>query len=96
MSDGTIDQLYLSLRLAALERQLEGCEPMPFIVDDILIRFDDERARATLKILDELSDKTQVIFFTHHSRLVDLAKEAVGLERLRIHELEAMDARSHG
>ncbi|MBI4595193.1 MAG: AAA family ATPase [Candidatus Tectomicrobia bacterium] len=73
MSDGTRDQLYLSLRLATLERYLETNEPVPFIVDDILIKFDDERALATMKVLADLSSKTQVIFFTHHSRLVDLA-----------------------
>jgi len=48
---------------------------MPFIVDDILIRFDDDRARATLEVLADLSKKTQVLFFTHHARLAELAKE---------------------
>lgn len=73
MSDGTLDQLYLSLRLATLEKYLETHEPMPFIVDDILIRFDDDRARATLEVLADLSQKTQVLFFTHHERLADMA-----------------------
>jgi len=74
MSDGTRDQLYLSLRLATLERYLEAHEPIPFIVDDILIRFDDDRALAALRVLTELSKRTQVLFFTHHARLVDLAR----------------------
>ncbi|MCF8061183.1 MAG: hypothetical protein K9M82_01585, partial [Deltaproteobacteria bacterium] len=74
MSDGTADQLYLALRLASLEAFLEANEPMPFIVDDILIKFDDDRARAALDLLAELSRKTQVIFFTHHRHLVDLAE----------------------
>ncbi|MCK4445748.1 MAG: AAA family ATPase [Candidatus Marinimicrobia bacterium] len=73
MSDGTIDQLFLALRLASLENYLEMNEPMPFIVDDILIKFDNQRAIATLKILSELSKKCQVLFFTHHQHLVDLA-----------------------
>jgi uncharacterized protein YhaN len=77
MSDGTRDQLYLALRLATLERYLTHAEPIPFIVDDILINFDDERSSATLKILAELSTKTQVILFTHHARIRDLA---VGLQ----------------
>ena len=76
MSDGTADQLYLALRLASLEQYLENNEPLPFIVDDILLRFDDARALATLKILAELSTKTQVIFFTHHRHLVDLVQES--------------------
>lgn len=72
MSDGTRDQLYLALRLATLERYLTHAEPLPFIVDDILINFDDERSAATLKVLSELSKKTQVILFTHHARLKEL------------------------
>ncbi|MCB2145606.1 MAG: AAA family ATPase [Deltaproteobacteria bacterium] len=74
MSDGTADQLYLALRLASLEQYLEHNEPLPFVVDDILLRFDDERSLATLKVLGELSRKTQVIFFTHHRHLVELVE----------------------
>jgi uncharacterized protein YhaN len=73
LSDGTRDQLYLALRLATLERYLAHAEPLPFIVDDILINFDDERTAATLKVLAELSKKTQVILFTHHGRLKEMA-----------------------
>lgn len=75
MSDGTRDQLYLALRLATLERYLHQAEPLPFIIDDILINFDDERSAATLKVLSELSKKTQVILFTHHARLKELVSE---------------------
>ncbi|HYU34118.1 MAG TPA: AAA family ATPase [Thermoanaerobaculia bacterium] len=75
MSSGTRDQLYLSLRLATLERYLAHAEPLPFIVDDILINFDDDRTAATLKVLADLAKKTQVILFTHHARLKELAGE---------------------
>lgn len=75
MSDGTRDQLYLALRIASLENYLDAHEPMPFIVDDVLVNFDDARATAALKALAELSAKTQVIFFTHHEHLVRLAQE---------------------
>ncbi len=77
MSDGTCDQLYLALRLASLEHHFENSEPIPFILDDILVNFDDERSAACLKILARLSQKTQVLFFTHHKHLVDLAKAHV-------------------
>jgi DNA repair exonuclease SbcCD ATPase subunit len=89
MSDGTSDQLYLALRLASLElRFLEG-EPMPLILDDILINFDDDRSSATLKVLTELSRRTQIIFFTHHRHLLELAKENVGEEDLFTYSLES-------
>jgi len=87
MSDGTLDQLYLALRLASLEKFLDTNEPMPFIVDDILIRFDDERATAALKILVDLSKKTQILFFTHHARLVELVQKEPVCGNVDIHFL---------
>ena len=90
MSDGTTDQLYLALRLASLETYLKKNEPMPFIVDDILIRFDDKRAMAALQVLAELSTKTQVIFFTHHQHLVELAETNIDSSILFKHSLQQM------
>ncbi|WP_406697450.1 AAA family ATPase [Singulisphaera sp. Ch08] len=75
MSDGSHDQLYLALRLASLESWLQAHEPIPFVVDDILLNFDDRRALAALRALAELSRRTQVLFFTHHAHLFDLARK---------------------
>lgn len=83
MSDGSRDQLYLALRLAGLHRRLENSLPMPFVVDDILVNFDDDRARAALAALAELAGRTQVVFFTHHTHLLELAREAVPVDVLR-------------
>ena len=87
MSDGTCDQLYLALRLSLLESYLAQREPIPFIVDDILIMFDDDRAVAALKALARLAEQTQVIFFTHHHHLVQLARENLD-DNLFIHEFD--------
>lgn len=87
MSEGTADQLYLSLRLAGLETAIEKAEPMPFIVDDILIKFDNERAVAALKALAELSRRTQVIFFTHHHHLAALAEHHLAADAPVFHQL---------
>ena len=87
MSDGTQDQLYLALRLASLEKFIAEGEPLPLLVDDALVNFDDARARAALKVLARLAATTQVIFFTHHQHLVHLAGEAVDGRMLHIQEL---------
>ena len=87
MSNGTRDQLYLALRLATLEWRLESSEPVPFIVDDILINFDDDRARATLKAMAELAEKNQIILFTHHQRIVETARKGEADQRVFIHEI---------
>ena len=62
-SDGTVDQLYLALRLAVADALLPGA---PLVLDDALVRFDDSRMGAALEIL-KASDK-QVIVFTCQSR----------------------------
>ncbi|MEJ2690209.1 MAG: hypothetical protein P8130_09720, partial [Deltaproteobacteria bacterium] len=87
MSDGTRDQLYLALRLATLEWRMETSEPMPFIVDDILINFDDDRSRATLESLAELALKNQVILFTHHQQIADVAGNLKGKGEIIVHQL---------
>ncbi len=88
MSTGTRDQLYLALRLATLDQDLAGPEPLPFVVDDILIQFDDRRAQATLEALADFSARTQVILFTHHARVVEQARAVPGAEgRVFVHEL---------
>lgn len=78
MSDGTRDQLYLALRLAALELHLEQATPLPFIADDLFINYDDGRCRAGLEALAHLSRRTQVIFLSHHDHLVSLVQEVLG------------------
>ncbi len=87
MSSGTRDQLYLALRLATLEWRITSSEPMPFIVDDILINFDDRRSRATIAALAELGEKSQVILFTHHHKIVDVAGDLEFAGRVFVHEL---------
>jgi uncharacterized protein YhaN len=87
MSSGTRDQLYLALRLASLEKYMESSEPMPFIVDDILVDFDDARSQAALHALAELSERTQVILFTHHSRVVEQARTLRNSTQIQVHEL---------
>ncbi|WP_142847707.1 YhaN family protein [Telmatospirillum sp. J64-1] len=87
MSEGSRDQLFLALRLAAIERYAEAAEPLPFVADDLLITFDDERALAALGVLRDLSKRVQVLFFTHHPHLADLAASRLG-EDVTLHRLE--------
>ncbi len=64
-SDGTVDQLYLALRLAVVEELTPGA---PLILDDALVRFDDIRLASAMDILKEESKAKQVIVFTCQSR----------------------------
>lgn len=64
-SDGTVDQLYLSLRLAVAG---EITPEAPLILDDALIRFDDDRLKAALELLQKEAAEKQVILFTCQGR----------------------------
>lgn len=71
-SDGTIDQLYLALRLAVAE---ELTPDAPLVLDDALVRFDDQRLAVALDILKEAAQNKQVIIFTCQNRESALTKQ---------------------
>ncbi|MFM7129851.1 MAG: ATP-binding protein, partial [bacterium] len=83
LSEGTRDQLFLALQLTMIQNRLEDraknnqC-PLPVIFDDILVQFDDERAKAAFGLFQALAQKTQVIFLTHHDHREGLANQALG------------------
>ena len=78
MSTGTADQLYLALRVASVEDYLDRASALPFVADDLFINFDDDRAAAGFEVLAQLARKTQVLFFTHHRHLVEIAQATLG------------------
>jgi uncharacterized protein YhaN len=79
LSEGARDQLYLALRIAAVQAYTAQAEPLPFIADDLLVHFDDTRAAAAIALLAELGQTTQVILFTHHDHIVALAERQEGV-----------------
>lgn len=89
LSDGTADALYLAMRIASLDVHLHKNHPIPLIIDDCLIQFDDKRALAALEILSELSLRTQVIMFTHHEHMVELSESNLKSGHFHLHRLMA-------
>ena len=64
-SDGTMDQLYLALRLAVAE---ELTPQAPLVLDDVLVRFDDKRMAAAVEILRQMGQDRQILLFTCQGR----------------------------
>ncbi|MDG2222159.1 MAG: AAA family ATPase [Rubripirellula sp.] len=87
MSDGTADTLYLALRLASLEYQIGLTKPIPLVIDDCLIQLDDQRAAAALHAFSDLSETTQVILFTHHQHVIELAQQTLNQGDYHLHTL---------
>lgn len=72
LSNGTIDQAYLSLRLAILKLIDEN---LPVFMDDALAQFDDQRTKTALKFISEYAKETQVLLFTCHKWISNLSQE---------------------
>jgi len=87
MSEGTADQLYLALRLAALKIRDGASGFMPLVLDDVAMTSDDQRTACLLRALDRFGDSGQVLLYTHHRHLLDIARDTLGSERFQIHEL---------
>ncbi len=87
LSRGTRSQLYLALRLASLERHFQNHGPVPLVLDDLFVDFDDDRAAAAFEILGELSSRTQILYYTHLARDVEAADAAVPRGQLFLHKL---------
>ncbi len=87
LSDGTRAQLYLALRIAGYHEFVRNNGPVPFVADDIMESFDDDRSAETLKLLAKMSETGQVIYLTHHAHVCEIAKQAC--PSVRIHQLPA-------
>ena len=64
LSAGTLDLLYLAVRLAVCELALPDGEPCPLILDDVLVNLDEERFGQAMELLKRVSRDRQVILFT--------------------------------
>jgi hypothetical protein len=83
LSEGTADQVFLALRLAAVAEQHEyrrarGEPALPFVLDDALMAFDDGRTVEALTLLHELAEDLQVVVFTHHAHVAAAAANLAG------------------
>lgn len=86
LSTGTRYQLYLALRAAAYANYARHRTPLPFVADDIMESFDDERAAAAFKVLANMARQGQVLYLTHHRHLIDIATDVLGKDAVQVHE----------
>ncbi|HEX5396500.1 MAG TPA: AAA family ATPase [Candidatus Limnocylindria bacterium] len=72
LSRGTAEQLYLALRFGLIEQFARVTEPLPVVMDDILVNFDRERATRAAHAIRDLATRHQVVFFTCHPQTAEL------------------------
>ena len=74
LSRGTVEQVYLCLRLALAEQHRPS---LPLLLDDILVNFDPIRAETSTRVLAEVAKTQQVIVFTCHPWVVEVMQGVV-------------------
>lgn len=75
MSKGTVDQIYLALRLALVRVFSDSSESIPMLLDDPFSNYDDQRLGHALALLQEVSKTNQIILFTCRDDVVNAASE---------------------
>ena len=81
LSRGTREQLFLSLRFGLIRELGQRTEPLPVVVDEVLVNFDPDRALRAARAFVELSRTNQVLVFTCHPTVVELFQEAAEEKR---------------
>ncbi len=71
LSTGTCEQVYLALRLAVVELVEGEGEPLPLILDEVLVHWDAERRSRGLDLLEALAEERQVFLFTCHPAIAE-------------------------
>lgn len=85
VSSGTMDQIYLALRLAAASLLQGDHDQMPLFFDDSFVLYDDSRLRTALKWIANAFPERQIIMFTCHQREMEVLKEeAIGFHSIVI------------
>ncbi|WP_158234663.1 ATP-binding protein [Lentibacillus sediminis] len=79
LSKGTMDQLYVALRLAVSEIMSEK-HRMPFMMDDAFVHFDAARTKRMMQIIEDISSRQQVIIFTSRQEVAAAAHDSVRIQ----------------
>ena len=86
ISRGTLDQIFLCLRLGLLDHLDAGREKLPLVLDDALLRMDDERREAGVRVLGDLAATRQIFLLTCHNAVASEVERALGVARIALGE----------
>lgn len=75
LSSGTREQLYLAIRLAYITHFSRTAEPLPLVMDDVLVNFDATRVKHTLEALLDFAGQVQILFLTCHRHVVEIVRQ---------------------
>ena len=82
ISRGTLDQIFLCLRLGLLDHLDRDREKLPLVLDDALLRIDDARRLQVYALLADIAPARQIFLLTCHATIADEAEEALKASRI--------------
>jgi uncharacterized protein YhaN len=74
-SAGLADQVYLAVRLGMAREFGRHCEPLPLILDDVLVKFDPRRRRGAARVILACAQDQQVLFFSSHPEVEQIFRD---------------------
>lgn len=83
MSRGTLEQLYLAMRFGLIDEYESRSEPLPAVLDDVFVNFDDERDERLIEVLNQFGQQRQVIVLTCHQRSLEAYKK-IGANQITV------------
>ena len=83
MSRGTLEQLYLAMRFGLIDEYESRSEPLPAVLDDVFVNFDDERVETLIEVLNQFGEQRQVIVLTCHQRSLEAYKR-IGANQITV------------
>jgi len=83
LSRGLREQVYFSLRLA-LADQMDGDEPLPMVLDDVFVDWDERRTQQGFGVLAALGERRQVFVLTSRAEAADRLASAAGAHVLQM------------
>ncbi|GAB5406216.1 MAG: YhaN family protein [Aureliella sp.] len=87
LSSGTREQLYLALRMAYISHHCSQHEPLPVLMDDCFVNFDDDRMHHAIEAVGQWRDDIQTVIFSCHRRTRDAVESL--LPTAKIIDLQA-------
>jgi uncharacterized protein YhaN len=82
LSQGTLDQIYLALRLAIIDHLDADREHLPVFLDEVFVNWDEPRRHAAFEILQDMARERQLFVFTCHPFFAEETTEHLGAERI--------------
>ncbi len=84
LSRGTLDQIYLTLRIAIADHLDDPGDPLPLFLDEVLVNWDEERRKRGLQLLAGMAQSRQVFFFTCHDWMAEEIERSAGGHVVRL------------